>query len=70
VGTLKASRWWLAIHLRPFRHIDRAENLAALMLGYLHGDAMDMTQAVDTFGIKLTKVDEYARRVMGKTASA
>ena len=46
------------------------KSFAALMLGYARGDAMDMRQVVDAFGIKLTKVDEYARRVMGATASA
>jgi hypothetical protein len=46
------------------------KSFAALMLGYLHGDAMDMTRVIDTFGIKISKVDEYARRVLGKTASA
>jgi hypothetical protein len=40
------------------------------MLGYLHGDAMDMTPVVDTFGIKLSRIDDYARRVLGKAASA
>lgn len=46
------------------------KSFVGLMLGYLHGDAMDMTRVVDTFGIKLSKVDEYARSVLGKTASA
>lgn len=46
------------------------KSFAALMLGYLHGDAMDMKWVVDTFGIKLSSVDEYARSVLGKTASA
>ena len=40
------------------------KSFAGLMLGYLRGDAMDMTGVVDTFGIKLQTVDEYARRVM------
>jgi uncharacterized protein YbjT (DUF2867 family) len=46
------------------------KSFAALMLGYSHGDAMDMKRVVDTFGITLRKVDEYARSVLGKTASA
>jgi hypothetical protein len=40
------------------------------MLGYQHGDAIDMTRIVDTFGIELSKVDEYARSVLGYAASA
>ena len=40
------------------------------MLGYLHGDAMNMTRIVDTFGIKLSNVDEYARSVLRKAPSA
>jgi uncharacterized protein YbjT (DUF2867 family) len=39
------------------------KSFAALMLGYLHGDAMDMVPIVDTFGIKLTNLDDYARSV-------
>ena len=39
------------------------------MLGYLHGDAMNMGPVVETYGIKLTNVDEYARSVMGKAAA-
>ena len=46
------------------------KSFAALMLGYLHGDSMDMTGVVDTFGVKLARVDEYVRGVMGKRASA
>jgi uncharacterized protein YbjT (DUF2867 family) len=42
----------------------------ALMLGYLHGDAMNMAPVVETFGIKLTTVDDYARSVLEKAASA
>jgi uncharacterized protein YbjT (DUF2867 family) len=45
------------------------KSFAALMLGYLYGDAMNTAQVVDTFGIKLTNVDEYARSVLGKAAS-
>src|SRR3954454_14258456 len=45
-------------------------SFAGLMLGYLHGDAIDMTRVVDTFGIKLSKVDEYAQSVLGIAASA
>jgi uncharacterized protein YbjT (DUF2867 family) len=46
------------------------KSYAALMLGYLHGDAINMVPVVDTYGIKLTKIDEYARNVMAKIASA
>jgi len=46
------------------------KSFAALMLGYAHGDAMDMTSVVKTFGVKLCTVDEYARGVIGKHASA
>jgi uncharacterized protein YbjT (DUF2867 family) len=45
------------------------KSFAALMLGYLHGDAMNMTSVVETYGIKLTNVNEYARSVMGKAAA-
>jgi uncharacterized protein YbjT (DUF2867 family) len=46
------------------------KSFAALMLGYLHGDAMNMATVVDTFGIKLTNVNEYARSVLGQAAPA
>jgi uncharacterized protein YbjT (DUF2867 family) len=46
------------------------KSFAALMLGYLHGDAMNTTRVVETFGIKLASVDAYARTVLGKTAAA
>ena len=46
------------------------KTFAGLMLGYLYGDAMDMTPVVDQFGIQLTSVDEYARRVLGGQAAA
>jgi hypothetical protein len=36
------------------------------MLGYLHGDTIDMRPVVEEFGVKgLTTVDEYARSVLG-----
>jgi hypothetical protein len=46
------------------------KSFAALMLGYLRGDAMNMATVVDTFGIKLTSVDTYARSVLGRAAPA
>ena len=45
------------------------KSFAALMLGYLHGDAMNVAPVVETYGIKLTNVNEYARSVMGKAAA-
>jgi hypothetical protein len=39
------------------------------MLGYARGDAIDMAPAVDTFGIKLASIDDYARAVLGNAAS-
>jgi hypothetical protein len=38
------------------------------MLGYLRGGAMNMAAVVDTFGIKLTSVSEYAREVLARAA--
>lgn len=46
------------------------KSFAALMLGYLRGDAMDMTSVVDTFGIKLASVEDYARRVAIRAQTA
>ena len=46
------------------------KSFAALLLGLSHGDAINMASIVDQFGIKLTSVDEYARRVLGKLAVA
>jgi uncharacterized protein YbjT (DUF2867 family) len=46
------------------------KSFAALMLGYARGDAIDMAPAVDTFGIKLASIDDYARAVLGNAASA
>jgi uncharacterized protein YbjT (DUF2867 family) len=46
------------------------KSFAALMLGYLHGDAMNMTQVADMFGITLADVDHYARSVLARSASA
>jgi uncharacterized protein YbjT (DUF2867 family) len=45
------------------------KSFAGLMLGYLYGDAMDMAPVVNQFGIRLTSVDEYARRVLGGQAA-
>jgi uncharacterized protein YbjT (DUF2867 family) len=45
------------------------KSFAALMLGYLHGDAMNMAPVVDKFTIKLTSVDDYARSVLSRAAT-
>lgn len=45
------------------------KSFAALMLGYSRGDAMNMPPVVDTFGIKLTTVNDYAHGVLGKAAA-
>lgn len=45
------------------------KSFAALMLGYARGDAIDMAPVVNTFGIKLAGVNDYARSVLGSTAS-
>jgi uncharacterized protein YbjT (DUF2867 family) len=41
------------------------KSLAALMLGYIQGDEMNMETVIQQFGIELTSVDEYARRALG-----
>ena len=41
------------------------KTFAALMLGSVHGDAMEMAAVVKEFGIKLASVDGYARGVLG-----
>jgi uncharacterized protein YbjT (DUF2867 family) len=46
------------------------KSFAALMLGYLNGDAVNMTPIVKRFGIQLTSVREYARSVLGIAAEA
>jgi uncharacterized protein YbjT (DUF2867 family) len=45
------------------------QSFAALMLGYAHGDAMEMTSVVEAFQIRLTSVDDYARTVLAKRAT-
>ena len=46
------------------------KSFAALMLGYLHGDAMNMAPVVDKFAIQLSSIDDYARSVLARAASA
>lgn len=46
------------------------KSFAGLMLGYLHGDAMDMAPVMQRFGIKPTTLTEYAKRVLGMAAPA
>jgi uncharacterized protein YbjT (DUF2867 family) len=41
------------------------KSFAALTLGYCYGDAMDMAPLQQQFSLKLTSVDDYARRVLG-----
>jgi len=43
---------------------------AGLMLGYAHGDAIDMAPVINRFGLKLSSVSDYARRVLGSAAAA
>ena len=43
------------------------KSFAALMLGYLYGDAMDVTPIQNEFGMKLTSIDQYARQVLPQT---
>ena len=43
---------------------------AALMLGYSYGDAIDMSPVVNEFRINPTTVDDYARSVLGRAATA
>jgi hypothetical protein len=45
------------------------KSFAALMPGYAHGDAMNMASVVDTFGIRLGSVNDYARRVLAAAAT-
>jgi hypothetical protein len=45
------------------------KSIAALMLGYLYGDAIKMAPTAEKFGLRLTSVDEYARGAVGKTAT-
>jgi uncharacterized protein YbjT (DUF2867 family) len=46
------------------------KSFAALMLGYSGGDAMEMGPAIETFGLRLTTVADYARGVLAKAAGA
>ena len=46
------------------------KSFAGLMLGFLHGDAMNMAAVVDAFGIRLTSVTQYAESVLGTAATA
>jgi uncharacterized protein YbjT (DUF2867 family) len=47
-----------------------SKTFAGLMLSAARGDAMDMTPVVETFGLRLTGVSEYARSVLGTAAKA
>ena len=45
------------------------KSFAALMLGCSRGDAMDMASVVETFGIKLASVNDYAHSVLANAAA-
>jgi uncharacterized protein YbjT (DUF2867 family) len=45
------------------------KSFAALMLGYLRGDAINMAPVVDKFAVKLSSVDDYARSVLSRAAA-
>lgn len=45
------------------------KSFAALALGYLHGDAINMAPVVEKFAIKLSSVDDYARSVLARAAT-
>ncbi len=45
------------------------KTFAALMLGYLNGDAVNMAPVVDKFAIQLSTVDDYARNVLARAAA-
>jgi uncharacterized protein YbjT (DUF2867 family) len=45
------------------------KSFAALMLGYLHGDAINMVSVLAKFAIKLSGVDDYARSVLSRAAT-
>jgi len=46
------------------------KSFAGLMLRYALGDAIDMRSVVDRFGLTLSSVDDYARRVLASAAIA
>jgi len=45
------------------------KSFAALMLWCSRGDAIDMAPVIDTFGIQLTSVSDYARGLQGAAAA-
>jgi uncharacterized protein YbjT (DUF2867 family) len=47
-----------------------SKTFAGLMLAYSQGDPIDMRPLIETFGLELTSVDDYARAVLGSAASA
>jgi uncharacterized protein YbjT (DUF2867 family) len=47
-----------------------AKTFAGLMLGAAHGDAIDPAPVKQAFGLQLRTVEDYARGVLGKAASA
>jgi uncharacterized protein YbjT (DUF2867 family) len=47
-----------------------AKTFAGLMLGAAHGDSIDPAPVKQVFGLQLRTVEDYARGVLGKAASA
>jgi uncharacterized protein YbjT (DUF2867 family) len=45
---------------------DLAKSFPGLMLCYAHGDAIEMRKMLQAFPIRMTTVEQYARRVLGK----
>jgi uncharacterized protein YbjT (DUF2867 family) len=45
------------------------KSFAALMPGYVHGDAIFMEPVVDRFPLRLNSVDDYARSVLSRAAA-
>jgi uncharacterized protein YbjT (DUF2867 family) len=45
------------------------KSFAALMLGYIHGDSINVAPVVDKFPIRLSSVDDYARSVVSRAAA-
>lgn len=45
------------------------KSFAGLMLQYAKGDEIDMRSVIDTYGLRLTTVEQYARRVAAQSAA-
>jgi hypothetical protein len=46
------------------------QSFAGLMCSYANGDRIDMTETIADFPVRLTTVEEYAERVLGKVPVA